>query len=206
MTTLMQSGSICLVALVFVSATSADDQIAEAASTDTAIELSAAPLDLIEYPDDRPAWLNQGPDLESKTHTWVVVTRPCENEQECAEKLEVLQRAAVNLYIQELTNSEDVDFYPVNDKWIESQLIAKSYQGSLVEGDVPMVEQAVMLEFTPRTQQEILAAAENLQVGQRLGKLGVLVFFGLVMLIGSSSLLGIVGRRVERRSQQLPAH
>ncbi len=205
MTALMQSGSICLVALAFVSAVPANDQVSESA-TETTTELSVPPLDHVEYPDDRPSWLDQAPDLESRIHTWVVVTSPCDTYDECSDQLAILKRAAVSSYIRELTKSDQVDFYPVNDKWIESQLIVKNYQGSVTQGDLPMVEQAVMLEFTPRNQQEIQAAWKNIQVRERLGSLGVLVFFGLVVLIGSSSLLGLIGRRIDRRSLQLPAH
>ncbi len=214
MTSLMHTGSVCLAALVLVSAATADDQTAtvtndqasEPTSAEAVTELSVPPLDIVEYPDDRPGWLEEAPDLESNTHTWVVVTNPCESYEQSAEQLAILRRAAVSSYVQGLTQTADADFYPVNDKWIESQLIVKDYQGSLVQGDVPMFEQAVMLEFTPRTQEEILAAANNLQVRQRLGKLAALVSLGLVLLIGSSSLLGIVSRRVERGSAQIPAH
>jgi predicted transcriptional regulator len=202
MTPLLQSGSICFVALAIVSAVPADDQVGQPPADDTATELSVPPLDHVVYPDDRPSWLNQVPDLESRIHTWVVVTSPKDTKQECADELGILQRAAVSSYIRELTGSDDVDFYPVNDKWIESQLVIKSYQGSVTEGDLPMVEQAVMLEFTPRNQQEILKAWKNIQVRERLGSLGVVVFFGLVLLMGSSTLLGAVGRRLDHR---LPA-
>ncbi len=201
MTALMQSGSICLVACVFAAAVP-DDQASKTSSDEKATELSAPPLMHVEYSSDRPSWLDQDPDLESRTHTWVVVTEPADTFDESTDRLAIAKRAAVSEYISELTASTDVDFYPVNDKWIESQLVVDSYSGQLTQGGEPMFEQAVMLEFTPRNQQEILAAWKNIQVRERLGSLGVLVFFGLVLLISTSWLLGMVGRRVERRPLQ----
>jgi hypothetical protein len=202
MTALMQTGSICLVALVFVSAVPDDEQAEDSTAAETVKELSAPPLDHVEYPGDRPLWLDQDPDLESRIHTWVVVTHPCETSEESAERLAIAQRAAVSSYVRALTGSEDVEFYPINDRWIDSQLIVESYRGKLTKGCEPMYEQAVMLEFTPRIQQEILAAWKNIQVRERLGALGVMVFFGLITLIGSSSLLGLIGRRYENRPLQ----
>lgn len=210
MSVLMQSGSICLVTLVFVSAVPAHGQVStstvpespeprsgvpESGVPESAKELSTAPLDHVEYPSDRPLWLNDSPDLESRIHTWVVVTEACESGERCAEKLAKLQHGAVSAYIRALTGSSEVDFYPINDKWINSQLVIETYSGRLTKGGEPMFERAVMLEFTPRTQQEILKSWKNIRVRERLGALGVLVFFGLIALIGSSSVLSLVSRR-----------
>ena len=205
MTALLHSGSICLVAFVFVSTAAADNDVPDVPVGEIAKELSVPPLDHVEYPDDRPAWLEEAPDFDSDIHTWVVVTQPCDTDDECAEELAVLQRAAVSAYIRQLTGSADVDFYPVNDQWIESQLIVDSYTGTLTQSNTPMVEHAVKLEFSRSNQQKILAAWKNIEVRQRLGGLGVLVFLGLALLIGSSSVLGIISRRVERKKQPAAA-
>jgi hypothetical protein len=206
MTALLHSGSICLVAFVLVSTVNAGDDArdlvaGEIINDEIAKELSVPPLDHVEYPADRPAWLEAAPDFDSEIHTWVVVTGPCDTEDQCAEQLAVLQRAAVSAYIRQLTGSAQVDFYPVNDQWIESRLIVDSYNGKLTQGDTPMVEQAVKLEFSRSDQQKILAAWKNIEVRQRLGGLGVLVFLGLSVLVGSSSILSIISRRVDRKSQ-----
>ena len=205
MTYLTHSGSICLVALVFVSTAVADSDQREIVVNESSTELSVPPLDHVEYPTDRPDWLNDAPDFDSRIHTWVVVTSPCDTYEECEEELAVLQRAAVSSYIRQLTGSEQIDFYPVNDEWIESRLVVDHYGGGVTKGDSPMVEQAVKLEFSRSDQEKILAAWKNIQVRERLSGLGVLVFLGMTFLIGSSSILSVVTRRAERKSQAAAA-
>ncbi len=181
-------------------------ETATGASEQGPAELSVPPLDHVEYPDDRPSWLSDFPDLESTDHTWVVVTPSCDSVDAADESVHELAKAAVGFYIEQLTglSVETIDF-PLDDAWVENELIAKEYAGELSEGNSARYESAVMLEFTPEVQAEIREAAKNFAVRQRLGAVGLIVtgLFGMFML--GSGLLSVVTRHVPKRTAPEPA-
>jgi len=159
-------------------------------------ELSVAPLDHVEYPPDRPSWLEREPDLQSEVHSWVVNSGGCETTDECEAQLEVLQRAAVSLYIRELTGWTCDESW-LNQDWIEQELVGRRYVGSLTVGDQSLTEQAVELQFDATTRGKIRQAARNDEVGERLRATGGFFVLGLVGLIFTGGVLGAVTRRVQ---------
>jgi hypothetical protein len=159
-------------------------------------------LDVIEYPQDRPAWVSQPLGIDQDSFSIVVVSGPCETRAESIEELRLMRRAAVSTYVSEVSESGgQYDFYPISDEEIDAELVKRRYSGTVTQGDMTMYEDAVELRFADEQRQEIQAAWTNVEVRDRLGALGVLVFGGLVMLICSSALVGVVSRRVERREK-----
>ena len=162
-------------------------------------ELSRPPLSHVEYPSDRPAWLDDSPNLESEPHTWVVVTEPAETLEKCREELALMRRAAVASYVKYRSKSDRFDFYPINDKWIKQRLVSRTYQGSVTKGGTPHYELAVELTFEPEVQSEIVNAWTQINVRDRLGALGVMVFVGLIILVCASAFLCLLSRRATRQ-------
>jgi len=201
MSQLMRSSSTCLMLLMLAPAAYAENAAAQTPEQSPQ-PLSVAPLDFIEYPEDRPAWVGHPTDFEEDTHTIVVVSGPCETPEESIAELKLMQRAAVSTYISRITDSGgEFDFYPISDESIDRQLVVRRYSGQVTQGDMTQYEDAVELAFTEEKRQEIKAAWNKLAVRDRLGALGVIVFGGLVVLLCSSALVGMASRRVERREQ-----
>jgi hypothetical protein len=164
--------------------------------------LSVAPLDVIDYPQDRPSWVSQPLQIDKDSRSIVVVSGPCDTREESIEELRLMRRAAVSTYVSLVCESGgQYDFYPISDEEIDAELVRRSYAGTVTQGDMKMYEDAVELRFTDDQRQEIEAAWKNVEVRDRLGTLGFLVFSGLVMLICSSALVGVASRRVERREK-----
>lgn len=157
-------------------------------------ELSTAPSTHVSYPEDRPGWIDQQPDLESSVQTWVVSTSGCESMEMCEAQLEALLPAAVSLYIKETTGWIcDDDFLDAD--WIENQLVARRYVGTLQQGGRDLDEIAVELNFDANSRDRIRRAFQNSVVDDRLRATGGLFALALIGLCCTGGLLGIVSRR-----------
>ena len=136
---MMHSGTACLAMLTLASTVAyATDQNSgrQSTSSDQPAQLSVAPLDHVDYPDDRPAWLqNSEMDLATEPHKLVLVTQPCDTIEECEEELKLSQRAMVATYIKMLAKADNYDFFEVNDEWIDEKLVSRDYTGTLQQGD-----------------------------------------------------------------------
>ncbi|EMI19856.1 putative membrane protein [Rhodopirellula maiorica SM1] len=167
------------------------------AMTETASELSVAPLDQFSFPDDRPAWLNDLPKLDGDLQSWVVVSSPADSRTESEDELKRLQRAALVHYVQGQTDGDaSHEYLSVTDEWIENNLITDRYAGEVKQGDTILYENAVKLSFDKAIQSEIALAWKRVQVRDRLAATGVLVVGGLFCLVFSSFVTGLIGRRV----------
>jgi hypothetical protein len=202
MKTLFPAASACLVVAFVASVGYAESQLEAAAKSTEAApiadssrpELSVAPLQYVTYPDDRPSWIQREPDLDSAVHTWVVTTSGCESIEQCEAELVVFKRAAVALYIKETTGWVcDDDF--LDDRWIEDQLVARRYVGTLVKGDDRLNEIAVELEFDAESRQRIQRAQKDCIVNDRLRATGGLFALALIGLCCTGGLLGALSRR-----------
>lgn len=201
MSEVMRNGSTCLILLMLAPVVFADGSQSPLPD-ETPAPLSVAPLDVVDYPEDRPKWVSQPLEFDEDSFAIVVVSGPCETRQESIEELRLMRRAAVSTYVAQISESGgQYDFYPITDEEIDSELVKQRYSGTIIQGDMKMYEDAVELRFTDHHRREIKAAWKNVEVRDRLGALGVVVFGGLVMLICSSTLIGVVSRRVERREK-----
>ena len=77
----------------------------------------------------------------------------------------------------------------------------RDYEGEVFVGSMPMHERAIEVKFTDDDQSDIIDTWSNMQVRDRLGLMGAGVLGGLIVLIGSSVLVGGVSRAVERRDR-----
>lgn len=197
MSAMIRNGWTCLLLLLAASAL-ADEAKSEQAASDTAAELSVAPLDHVTYDEDRPQWVTdadrgqQFPVIDG--NQIVIVTRLCESQQQSQELLMITAKAAVDQYVIDLVDFvADRSFYDFSDDQIRD-LITRQYDGKAMRGDTEMYYSAIELTFTAGTQREIIAASKNVEVDRRLRNIGGLFLGGLFALFGSSALLGTVSR------------
>jgi hypothetical protein len=171
-------------------------EAAAADGSDAAVraELSVAPLSHVVYPEDRPAWIEQSPDLQSDPHTWVVTTAGYESLSQCEEELAVLTPAAVSLYIKETADWVCPEEF-LDPQWIDDQLIGKRYVGTFHRGDAEWHEIAVELQFDGEARRRIAEAKQNSVVRERLQAAGGLFALGLAGLCCSGGLLSVFSRR-----------
>ncbi len=180
---------------VAIAATGASDS-QKTSEPGNAAPLSVAPLDHVEYPDDRPEWVGQSVEVNDDATVIVVVSGPSDTEQESLEELRVMQRAAVNAMVARVTGHQDVEqVFPMGDEEIDRQLVARRYSGELLQGDATKYEHAVELHFSKEILELMHAAKNNIEVRHRLAAVGVLAVAGLVSLMGSSAMLGVLLRR-----------
>lgn len=165
--------------------------------------LSVAPIDHLQYPEDRPGWIEAGHDLESSTHRWIVRTEPSDSPEAAQDRLAVALSAGLETYVAQLLGSSDVaGILPADDKQVLEQLIARRYEGRLTRGGEPAYEAALELQITPEVRHRVHEAWKNRQVRSRLGALGVLVGGGLALLTFGAVVAGGISRHVERQDRR----
>ncbi len=165
----------------------------------TTAELSVPPLDHVDYPADRPKWLDQLPSFGGDFDSIVVVTEPAESAEAAGEELRWMQRAAIGNYVAQTLDSPDrYDVYLPDEETIDRELVARQYTGVVTIGDETHYESATELRFDAKQKQAIEDAWKNVEVGQRLKALGGLASLGLVALMCTSGLIGVVSRRFAR--------
>jgi hypothetical protein len=166
--------------------------------------LSVAPLDQIQYPEDRPAWIDAENDLRGQTHRWVVTTSPCETRAQAAGELERVLPVAVQLYAERLVrDSEGCRDVELGDAaQLARDAIARRYDGTVEQGDVTLYESAAELEFPRGVQAEIRRRCLNAEVRGRLGALGLFVGGGLACLILGSVMVNGCCRHADRRARR----
>lgn len=198
-TTLSRTTSRCLFLLLIAplcSLAEADD----VSLSESAKELSVAPLDHIEYPDSRPEWISSPPQSGEDAFRVVVVSGPCDTPEESLEELRLMRRVAVaNLVTQILGTDRPLDFYDPTDQEIEEHLVTEQYAGEVTQGNHTRFEHAVEIEFSQDEQRLVRKAWQAGQVRHRLGALGVVTFSGLTLLVCTSALTGVFSRRAKRR-------
>ncbi|TWU58731.1 hypothetical protein Poly51_15110 [Rubripirellula tenax] len=189
-------GGSTWILLIMVSSAWSSEKSSPAAVSGSPVtsELSVAPLDHVEYPEDRPKWIDEKPLPDE--HRVIVVSMPWDTAEESLEELSWMKRAAVSAYVNRLVEAGGAfDFYDPSDEEFESDLIARQYVGTVTQGAATKYEAAVEIRFTGRKQDEIRTAWKNIEVGGRLRAVGALTAFGLIVLMGTSGVIGVVSRR-----------
>lgn len=182
-------------------------------------ELSVPPLDLIEYPDDRPIWVVSGTDQiplddgfmspfgnASKSDdddevSLSVVTLPCKTPEQAKQQVELLAQAATAAYAQTLS-----DFHSVGAHVFESvdvsEYVTDQYAGTVSKGGETLYESAWRLEFEDEDRKQILSQLKNQEVGERMAAMAFLSTAGLACLLASGGILGVMSRRAKSSIEQ----
>jgi hypothetical protein len=77
----------------------------------------------------------------------------------------------------------------------------RRYSGEIIVGGTSQYEDAVEIRVTESERKLILDAWQNIEVSRRLQALGVAMFGGLAVLVVSSTAIGVVARRQDRKQQ-----
>ncbi|SMP76883.1 hypothetical protein SAMN06265222_12232 [Neorhodopirellula lusitana] len=180
-------------------------------------KLSVAPLDHVEYPDDRPHWIDSpdgrksgkpsglhvGKAENADALSIAVVSPPQASPKEAAEMMEVMARGAVENYIDqhaatlnERINSKEIT---VEMDWIRDELIVRRYDGEVQSGDATLYESACLLQITPPHQEVLNRLIDNHRLLRRLAIVGIFALIGFGGLVGGSIVLGGLASHQERR-------
>ena len=163
--------------------------------------LSVAPSDHVEYPEDRPEWIDAENDLRSPVHRWIVRTPPCETREECEDSLAFMFLSELHQYGSALTGSPFADDVSIEEDELLESLVARRYDGTLTQGNLAAYESALELRIGPDFQGRVWRQVRNGEVRQRIGAVGVMSAGGLalvVMLAGATA--GISRHRASRSS------
>ena len=200
----LRSTSTCVM-LIFLAPAAYSDTQPTAVDDESPQQLSVAPLDHIEYPESRPEWIKQSTEVSQKEAKFVVVSGPCDSPEESLEELGIMQQAALQTFVSSVADSGGIyDFYPLSDEQIEGY-VKRSYEGEVTSGSTVRYEHAVEMVIDDKERKRIEQAWKNLEVRDRLGALGVMVVGGLVVVMGSSAVLGMTTRRIDRRERSADA-
>lgn len=164
-------------------------------------ELSVPPSNHREFPEDRPAWIDEIPSRQGDIDRWPVTSTPCRSESLCGESLKVSMRATVETYIESITGVEQSSsVVTFDDQWIEAHRDQdRFYLGTIKAGDELMYESATVLRFDSEDRHFIEQRWRAHQVGQRLAILGAMSGLSVAALVGIAASLSMVTRRAELR-------
>lgn len=184
------------VALLVGTSAAAESKLVDVVESETAAELSVAPLDHVVYPDDRPSWLDKLPSIGGEVDSIVVVSEPALTAEAAAEELRWMQRAAIATYVSQLVDQPgQFDVFSPDDETINRDLVTRRYDGVVTIGDETHYESATELQFDMAQRKLIDDAWKNAEVGRRLKAFGGLASLGLVTLFCTGGLIGVVSRR-----------
>ncbi|TWT91606.1 hypothetical protein [Neorhodopirellula pilleata] len=183
------------------------------AAGEPSAELSIAPLDHVDYPSDRPKWVQRNendlslPTDASQTDqviSIVVVSPPQPTPEAAAEMMEVMAKGAVENYIDQqaatIPESIDTSKIVVEMDWIRNELITRRYDGEVRSGDQTEYESACWMQLTTEHQTTLQNLIQNHRLMHRLGAVGVFALGGFASLVGGSILFSGLAARQQRRA------
>lgn len=191
----------------------ADTEMDDDTSGSDATELSIAPLDHLDFPDDRPKWIESSLEINKDEDGMIsipVVSPPQPTPEAAAEMMEVMARGAVENYIDQKANlvSEPIDSKKIEVEmdWIRDELITRRYDGEVQLGEQTQYESACLLSLTATHQATLNRLIQNHQLMHRMG---VVALFGvggfLSLVVGSIVFGGLATRQQRRRASTSPS-
>lgn len=183
-------------------------QASDSADEGSPVALSVAPLDHVEYPLDRPPWIDDtGDTIEANDGADVLIavtSGPAPSPAAAIEMMEVMARGAVENYVEHLTQgySEPIDGnqIKVDMDWIRDELISRQYEGTIQTGEAVQYESACLLRIGETQQHTLDQLIQNYRLKHRLAAVGVVGFLSLLALLGGSIVFGWASSRQDRVS------
>lgn len=173
---------------------------------DDEVTLSVAPMDHVQYPPDRPNWIDDDPIIESDSASIVAYSGIQDTEAAADDMLEVMTTAAVETVVRHrldsVTQSIDPEQVQLDRRWIEDRIVVRRYAGEATIGGETKYECAVLLRLSGEENQVIAEAIANAQIAERLAVVGIASLGGFACLVGGSVVFGGLSRR---RSNRKPA-
>lgn len=179
------------------------------AVADSPSKLSVAPLDHVDYPLDRPTWIEEhrvpvtpqnGEDLLIS-----VSSGPAASPEIAAEMMEVMARGAVENYLEQMAQDGaepvPVDRIEVASNWLREELISRRYDGSVGSSDEVRYESACLLRISGEEQQKLADSIQNYRLQGRLSNLGVIAVLGFAGLLSGAVGLGWLASRQQPQNR-----
>lgn len=173
----------------------ADDAVGEAKAAHV---LSVAPLDQAVYPDDRPQWIEEPPEISGEgDEVWPVQSSLRPTAEEARESLEVQIHGAAAAYAEQFLGESRARL--LDDaalrRWDLAEVAAEDrYAGTARVGDQTLYEEAVRLRFDEPYRQHLAAAWQQREAGRRLSFMGVVGGAGLCVLLAGTGLIRRMAR------------
>lgn len=180
-----------------------------AAVADSSSKLSVAPLDHVDYPLDRPVWIEEhripvtpsnGGDLLIS-----VSSGPAATPGIAAEMMEVMARGAMENYLEQMAQNDaepvPADRIEVAADWLREELISRRYDGTVGSGDEVRYESACLLRISDEEQQKLAESIQNYRLMARLSNVGVIALLGFTGLLGGAFGLGWLASRQQARTR-----
>lgn len=165
--------------------------------------LSVPPMDETIYPETRPSWLEDLPELEGEIAVWPVKSRLFLSQREARENLEAQVHGAVLAYAEHVLGESlaaPLALEKIGKVWqVElDEIPAKDrYQGTAQVGGEVRHEEAVMLRFDSLYRDQLQKAWRENVLRDRMISLGIVVGGGLSTLLAAT---GLVQRRNRQQS------
>ncbi|MFG0253700.1 MAG: hypothetical protein ACF787_01165 [Rhodopirellula sp. JB053] len=197
--------SAVLLASLNVCSATADDSD-EKEQTNEPVALSVAPLDHVEYPLDRPQWIEEGrTPLDSDDSDEVVIaitSGPAPTPEAAVEMMEVMALGAVENYVdqrlQETNSDVSSSDVAIDLDWVLNELVSRRYDGTVKTGDMVQYESACLLRMDGSHQEMLNRLVQNHELQGRLAAVGVLGVLCLVGLLSGSIFFGWLSSRQQR--------
>lgn len=166
----------------------------ETASKDQpAHALSVAPLDQPVYPEDRPQWIDDPPQLGGEgDEVWPVQSLLRATPEEARESLRVQMQGAAAAYAEQFLGDERAHLLGDSALWhweLDEIPAHDRYSGTVKVGEQTIYEEAVRLRFDEPYRQHMAAAWQEREVGRRLSFMGMAGGAGLCVLLAGTGLI-----------------
>jgi len=166
-------------------------------------ELSVAPLDHIDYPLDRPPWIEDTGDYldasEGKDVLIAVTSGPAPSPEIAVEIMHVMARGAVENYVDRLGQNYsepiDTDAITIDMDWVRNELIGRQYDGTVTSGELVQYESACLLRIDASHRQTLDRLVQNQRLMHRMAAVGVVSVLCLLGLLGGSIFFGWASSR-----------
>ncbi len=165
--------------------------------------LSVPPLDQVDYPLDRPNWIEEhripSPPSNGEDLLISVSSGPTASPEVATEMMEVMARGAVENYLEQMAH-DGPEIIPaeqlqVDMDWVRDELISRRYDGTVGSGDEVRYESACLLRISEAEQRQLAESIQNYRLRGRLSTIGAIVLIGFAGLLGGSVGLGWLASR-----------
>ena len=169
-----------------------------ATGADEPRKLSVPPLGHAQYPEDRPSWVDEAPELEGEMAVWPVKSLLLPSAEEARESVLVQVEGAVAAYAEQVLGEEKAGLLTHHDLEhivIDSLPAEDVYTGTAKLGDATVYEHAVRLRFDEAYRRRLAANWQEQEVTQRLRLVGVAGGVGLCLLLAGTGLTRRIARK-----------
>lgn len=166
-------------------------------------ELSVDPSGRVNYPEDRPAWIDSEATRVEGADRFVARSIPSADLDQAKEYCRIEVDALIRRYASQLNSDlDDASGLKLERDWIEEAVVRQTYTGSVrLDDGEELFEAASLIVFGEDVDSHLRRQIQQVLVRERLVGMGAVTSIGLAGLILGTMVMGMVSRRIERKSQ-----